>query len=150
METFNVFWYVLDIVEQIKSYDGVLEKTERCWWWYKIITYRISHTRACVRIGLNTRPPPMSDRTQAFGPGACGRIVLTASQSMRPPLYAEPLVHGPCHRRTTARSATCDIDYHLVFSKKVPEMPRNYFCLRHDQNGPNHLKISKTSSQTLS
>jgi hypothetical protein len=67
-----------------KSYDAVLEKKEHCWWWFTIITYRklFSHAKACVRIGLNTRPPPMSDGTQAFGPGACGRIVLTTSQSM--------------------------------------------------------------------
>jgi hypothetical protein len=81
-----------------KSYDGVLDKTECCCWWYIIIAYRkfFSHSGACVRIGLNTRPS-LCQGKQAFGPGACGRIVLTVSQSMRPPLYAEPLVQYTDH-----------------------------------------------------
>jgi hypothetical protein len=58
----------------------------------------IHHTGACIKIGLNTIPTPMSDRTPAFGPGPCGRIVLIASRSQRPPINAEPLEQGPSGR----------------------------------------------------
>jgi hypothetical protein len=69
---------------------------------YPVTTNRhySSHAGACVRIGLNTSPTH-------FGPGACGRIVLTTSQSLRP-------ADRPPGWRTTARSATSNIDLLII------------------------------------
>jgi hypothetical protein len=56
----------------------------------------------------------MPGSTPDFEPGACGIIVLTASQSHPPPINTEPLVKVPPAMRTTAQSATCTIRMTII------------------------------------